>query len=319
MSLWNDDTLEIQVSDLFSSLIPQPFSSLVRVEFGAVSDRGKVRSNNEDSYLIYRTGRYWEHFQTSLSPEQLPDRFEENGYVMAVADGMGGHKAGQVASSLALRVGVATILNAARWGLKLDNLPDREQEIKTVVDQCLEMVRQIHAVVTEEARRDPTLAGMGTTLTASYSVGDDLFVLHIGDSRAYLFRDSQLQQITHDHTLVQQMIDSGEISPQDAARHRLRHVLTRAIGSNSEVEAEVSHLTLRDGDRILLCSDGLTGMVPDSLIATTLADVSCVQRACEQLVQLALDAGGKDNVTVLLAHYQIPQRPQPLIPNTRKK
>jgi protein phosphatase len=305
------DTAEVHLHPYLVPAMPAPFSSLVEVEFAARSHAGKVRPVNEDSYLIFRTGRSFERLRTNLPDDQLPPRFEEAGYVLAVADGMGGHGAGDVASSLALRTAVALILNAAHWALKLDHPEHRTREVEEAITRGTRYFQQIHETLADEALADPALSRMGTTLTAAYSFGSDLFVLHVGDSRAYLFRQGDLQQLTSDHTLVQTMVDAGVLSREEAARHRLRHVVTRALGGGGSGPAprvDVTHRELRDGDRVLVCSDGLSGMVPDAEIRAVLARGDAPEPTAQALLDRALDAGGKDNITVLLGSYRLPER-----------
>jgi protein phosphatase len=268
-----------------------------------------VRPHNEDAYLVFRTGRTWQRLMTSLPEGQLPERFEECGYGMAVADGMGGHRAGEVASNMALRTAVAVILNNPHWSLKLDNPVSRVKEIEQTINRGAQYFRAIHQAICDRARGDPTLASMGTTLTATYSFGADLFVMHVGDSRAYLWRKSELRQLTRDHTIAQEMADSGALSAEEAAGHRLSHVLTRAIGGGAEeIETSVEFHELHDGDVIFLCTDGLTNMVSDRAIASVLENGLPSDQACRALVERALDAGGKDNVTVVMAKYHLPPR-----------
>ncbi|MFO0878778.1 MAG: protein phosphatase 2C domain-containing protein [Gemmataceae bacterium] len=289
--------------------VPEPFSSRVEVDLAALTHQGLVRSGNEDSYIIYRTSRMWERLHTSLSNDHLPRRFEENAYLLAVADGMGGHQAGEVASQLAIRTGVALVLNAAQWAMKLDHPEARESEIEEAVARGSDYFRRIHQALADQSMADPALSRMGTTLTVSYSVGDDLFVLHVGDSRAYLYRSDMLDQITRDHTVVQTLVDAGTITPEQAQGHRLRHVLTRVLGGGArEAHAEVSHRQLMDGDCLLVCSDGLTSMVPDTEIAAILRLQLSAERTCQTLIDAALAAGGRDNVTVALGRYRIPRR-----------
>lgn len=307
----SSDTAEHHSHSFLFPEMPTPFSSLVKVEFAARTDTGKVRHHNEDSYLIFRTGRFFKRLHTSLPEGQLPEHFEESAYVLAVADGMGGHQAGDVASSLALRTAVSLILNAAHWALKLDHPDDRAHLIDEAIARGVAYFREINQTLAKQARSDPSLARMGTTLTSAYSFGADLFVLHVGDSRAYLFREGHLRQLTRDHTMVQALVEAGTLSHEQAARHRLRHVLTRALGGGGEEElrVDVTHRELLDGDCLLLCSDGLSSMVPDGRIREVLARGEALEAACQTLVDLALQAGGKDNVTVLLARYQLPNAP----------
>src|SRR5262245_39122287 len=171
---------------------PEPFSSLVRVEFAAVSDIGKKRQDNEDAYIYYRQARLFEKIETSLKQSAFPDKHWELGYHMAVADGMGGAQAGEVASSMVLTVAVNLMLNAPNWLLKLDNPEFRGAEIERFKRRAQDYFRRIDEALLKQAETYPQLKGMGSTLTAAHSVGDDLFTLHVGDSRAYLYRANKL-------------------------------------------------------------------------------------------------------------------------------
>jgi protein phosphatase len=156
------------------------------------------------------------------------------------------------------------------------------------------------------AEAQPQLFGMGTTLTACYSTGPALFVLHAGDSRAYLFRGGALRRLTRDHTLSQEMIDAGSAEPESDAEMDQRHVLTNWVGGGS-VKVDVEHHQLADGDRLLLCTDGLTDLVSEVEIAALLDAHPRPDDACRALVDRALDCGGFDNITVVLAYYTIPE------------
>ena len=159
----------------------------------------------------------------------------------------------------------------------------------------------------EHSEAYPRLKGMGTTLTGAYSFGEDLFILHIGDSRAYLLRKSNLKRLTRDQTVAQALADAGAIPPEEVSTHRLRHTLTSCLGGEArKIQMEVRHLRLIDGDRLLLCSDGLTDMMSDQEIAEVMQITEGSDEACQNLVNLALKKGGQDNVTVVLARYSIP-------------
>jgi protein phosphatase len=176
------------------------------------------------------------------------------------------------------------------------------------MERAAERYRLVHEALQEKARLDPKLRGMGTTMTAAYSVGDDLFVAHVGDSRAYLFRDGKLQLLTHDQTQAQRMADVGLIPQKEVGRHRLRHVLTSALGGlEKAVNVDIQRLKLIDGDRLLLCTDGLTDMVEDQAIAQILAGAGSSNDASSRLLDQALENGGRDNVTVVVAGYRIPE------------
>jgi protein phosphatase len=146
---------------------------------------------------------------------------------------------------------------------------------------------------------------MGTTMTVAYSIGEDLFVFHVGDSRAYLFRNGKLRQLTRDHTHVQKLVDAGTITREQAATHRLRHVLTNAIGGKAKkIGVDAQRLGLADADRLLLCTDGLTEVVEETEIAEVLGRGKAPEIVCRSLVDLALDRGGPDNVTVVTARFR---------------
>jgi serine/threonine protein phosphatase PrpC len=269
------------------------------VELGALSHQGRVRPNNEDHYLVARLSRSFESLMTNVPDGDVPKQVQESGYGMLVADGMGGMAAGEVASRLAIQTLVQIVLEVPNWILLVDDLSTPE-----LTARVSEYFQEIDLEVSKQQATDPSLAGMGTTMTLAYSLGAEAFVGHVGDSRAYLFRDGNTQQLTQDHTHVQRLISAGAISRQQAATHRLRGVLTQAIGGQSgQLRVEVHRLQLREEDRLLLCTDGLTDMVPESAIGEALARASSAQQICQHLVDLALEAGGRDNVSVCLAHY----------------
>lgn len=311
MASSSEDTLVINQAFQLSE-VPAPFSSLVGVEQAALSDPGRVRDQNEDAYLIFKTGRSFECGPTSLPEGQVPRRFEECGYVMAVADGMGGHKAGEVASHMALRTAVAVVLNTPHWALKLDNPANRVKEVEAAIERAVGYFRAINRAIYERAMGDQALAAMGTTLSATYTFGNDLFVMHVGDSRVYLWRQGELRQLTRDHTIAQEKADRGELTAAEVQHHRLSHVLTRAMGGGVEdLQPEVNYHEMFDGDVLLLCTDGLTNMVSDRAIASVLERDLPAAESCRELVQRALAAGGRDNVTAVIGKYRIPERATP--------
>lgn len=273
----------------------------VQVEFGALSHKGKVRTKNEDSYIALKLSRTLTPVFTNVPEKYLSLPFEESGYGMVVADGMGGQAAGEIASRSAIQILMNLTTRAPKWTLNL-----HENEARELMARAINYYRKIDSELSEQAKSDPGLAGMGTTLTGTYSVENNLFIIHVGDSRAYIFRDGKLYQLTRDQTVAQALADAGQISPRDVSKHPLRHMLTNAMGyRDGEIVAEIQQLQLADGDRLLLCSDGLTEMVPDNVIAETLSQIQASADACQALVELALQNGGKDNVTVLIARYAI--------------
>jgi PPM family protein phosphatase len=279
-------------------------SSRIRVEVAALTDPGTVRDRNEDAHAVFRIGRFLERVTSSLPASDLPERSEDVGHVMIVADGLGGHEAGEVASRTAIATTLEMVMRSPRWTLRLDDPATREAELRDIHDQALHYLELMQNAVRERAASDPSMTGMGTTFTGVYAVGRDLFVTHVGDSKAYVFRDGTLRKITRDHTLAQEYADLGMISQEEVATHRLHHVLTRAVGSHEQTpEADFHHLRLSLGDRLLLCSDGLTDMADESEIATVLQQHPRSEAACRALVDLALAGGGRDNITVIVAAF----------------
>jgi protein phosphatase len=294
----SDDSSEKSTVILTAEDLDRPVP--VRVDLAGLSHVGKVRPNNEDQFLIARMRKSLEVLASTQPYEgdaALPDR---EGYFMMVADGMGGRAGGERASALVVEAAKKHILQTAKWFFSLDD-PDEEVRLRTLREALERLDRQL----IEEAENDPSLFGMGTTLTAASSVGADVFIVHVGDSRAYLFHDGLLEQLTTDHTLTQKYVELGLLKPEDAKKHRLRHVLTNAIGGNLGVVGEMQKLPVSNGDRLLLCTDGLTDGVTDTHIAEILSRYPDLRAACQALVDAALEKGGKDNITVVVAAYGI--------------
>jgi PPM family protein phosphatase len=280
---------------------PGPATTAVHIEVSGLSDVGKVREENQDHFVVVRTGRFSETVATSLPPGEVPGRTEERGLLMMVADGMGGHAAGEVASRTAIATLITQVLNHPDWILKVD-----EQSAAEILDRAVNRYRALDNALAQRMEADPALRGMGTTLTAAYSLGLDLFLAHVGDSRAYLYRDGKVRQLTRDHTHVQKMVEAGILSAQDAATHGLRHVLTNILGGGRRsVEVELHRLRLAGGDRLLLCSDGLTSTAQDDEIAGILGQSESTETSCRRLIDLALERGAPDNVTVVVARYEL--------------
>jgi len=207
-----------------------------------------------------------------------------------VADGMGGHRAGDVASSLAVD---SLVRSLQGWG-SAASVADAGDDLK-------EMIRQANRAVFETASLNEQYHNMGTTVVVVLLDGSAGVIGHIGDSRAYRLRDGSFELLTEDHTLVNELTKSGQISPQEAAHHPRRNVLTRALGTDREVEADIRYIDWRRGDVLLLCSDGLSGLVePEDVQAALEAPETELEERAQRLVDLALGAGGDDNVTVVL-------------------
>jgi protein phosphatase len=227
--------------------------------FAARSDVGRVRAANEDRYLA------------------RPPLF-------AVADGMGGHSGGEVASALA--IDLLERASAESGGMESDMI--------------VEALERSNAAIREHARRHRALAGMGTTCTVAVVADGVVHVGHVGDSRAYRFRTGDLEQLTEDHSLVASMVRDGVLDPAEARSDARRNIITRALGAEDHVRVDVVDADLASGDRIVLCSDGLSGQVPDAAIAAALAEEPDPRRAVDRLIALANGAGGDDNVTVIV-------------------
>jgi PPM family protein phosphatase len=233
----------------------------LELRYAVRSDVGLLREGNEDS--AYAGPR-----------------------LLAVADGMGGHAAGEVASAVA--IGSLADLDG--------DMPPNELQIA-----LSSAVAHANQILHDMVSADPSISGMGTTLTAMLWSGSKVALCHIGDSRAYVLSGGQFQQITHDHTLVQSLVDDGRISPDEAATHPQRSLLLRALDGTSEAEPDLSILEAHAGDRYLLCSDGLSGVVSEETLHRTLATVPDPDDAVLQLVELAIRGGGPDNITCIVA------------------
>ena len=278
-------------------------SSLVQLDVAARTHAGKVRPNNEDQFLVARLGRDLEVLASSLPQDEAPLHSRETAYGMVVADGMGGEAGGEVASRLAIKTLLDLVIKTPDWLMRLN-----EELAAEFAKRATRRYREADAAIRDEARAEPALSRMGTTMTLATSLAADLFVVHVGDSRAYLFRAGQLRQLTRDQTVVQALVDAGALTREQAAAHNLRHVLTQALGQSAgELRIEVERLKLESGDCLLLCTDGLTDMLTDSEIAGVLAGSDKADDNCRELVARALDAGGKDNVTVIVARYSFPR------------
>jgi protein phosphatase len=231
------------------------------IRFAARTDVGKVREGNEDSYLVREP-------------------------VFVVADGMGGHLAGDVASQIAV-----------------DVITEETERGDGDKDALVSAIKRANAEIFEKSQNDPNLSGMGTTCTMVVVAGSEARVAHVGDSRAYILRDGTLTQLTDDHTLVNRMVKEGRLRPEDADRHPQRSIITRALGVDANVKVDYRTLQLKQGDRLLLCSDGLTSMISAGSIQRVLGEAADPEMAADDLVRLANDAGGEDNITVVIIDF----------------
>jgi len=293
-----------QTLDMTAPLVPENGAAAPTLQrpltvksFGATHP-GRERSSNEDQFVVATLMRaLW--IEQSSVPQSNVHYADDRGHVFVVADGMGGANAGERASALAVGAIEGFLLNTLRWLLALDGAVDG-----SALKDFQAAVRDADACVYRAATSDTGLSGMGTTLTLAYSIGAVLFVAHVGDSRCYLGRAGVLHQLTHDDTVIQALLEKGLVSPSQAADHSLRHVITNVVGGDAQgVSIEVHRVALEAGDVLLLCSDGLTNMLSNERIQAVLDSTPDPEQACAELIRLANEQGGTDNVTVVAARY----------------
>ncbi len=256
---------------------------------------------NQDHYLIADLQRSMVLCDTSLSDEHcLHFVGNEPGKLLVVADGMGGQTGGERASSIAVQAVGDYVLNMMRWFLKLsdDREDDFREELAAALSACEGFVRK-------DGQEHPEFANMGTTVTLAYIVWPRMYVVHAGDSRCYVLRDGKLVQITNDHSIAQALVDAGTMESCEAEDSRLKHILWNSVGAAGDgVHPEVHKVILHEADVVLMCSDGLHGVVEDAEIAQCLkASAKSSQQAGKQLVATANAAGGPDNITAVVARF----------------
>ncbi|GAA3407050.1 Stp1/IreP family PP2C-type Ser/Thr phosphatase [Paenibacillus hodogayensis] len=225
-----------------------------------------------------------------INEDRAAVRDEWNGFTLAiVADGMGGHQAGEIASQMTIEL-VETEMRAVTTDLSVD---ERKQAVHSAIAKANE---QVFEIASGQARYQ----GMGTTVVAALATADDLVIGHIGDSRAYIVSGDSIRQVTEDHSLVNELIKSGQITQEEANIHPLRNVVTRALGTDRQVEIDIIHSPWGNGDVLLLCSDGLSGLVGEREIYEIVVEQGDLPRKVDKLVGRALEEGGGDNITVVL-------------------
>jgi len=236
-----------------------------------VTNKGKERPRNEDCCFAVQ--------DSDLA-------------LLVVADGMGGHKAGNVASEIA-------VTTAEKYWNNINR--DKPLSAQDAKDLVKDLITEANQAVISEADNCFEKRGMGTTLTAGLLNGDHLIIGHIGDSRAYLVNNDQIELLTRDHSLLEQLIQSGQVKPEEAKKHPKRHVLTRALGASSDLQIDISDFIIEPGSVLLFCTDGLTNHVEDDEILTVITGQKDPQLQAESLVALANARGGCDNITVVIA------------------
>ncbi len=252
---------------------------MLQYRYAALTDVGKLRANNEDAVL--------------LDPEHG---------LVALADGMGGYNAGEVASALAVDLFVGEM---SRWLRETADVDVTSAQVRRAMEICVDGANR---AVFDAAHSFAEFAGMGTTLAVAVCRPEACWVGHVGDSRIYRWRDHSLQQITRDHSLLQEQLDSGLINPREAAQADYRNLVTRALGVEDMVLLDVQTLEPQAGDVLLLCSDGLNDMATDADLAEVMAAGASLEETCQHLVDMANQRGGRDNISVALVEVLMPQR-----------
>ena len=268
----------------------------IRVRVFGRTDVGRVREHNEDSFIIADLTRK----SRSLREEDRLQTIGGRGSLMAVCDGMGGAAAGEVASDLAVNIIYEKLVEGD---------PPKDHD-----DLARRVVRAVEAAglrIYSEAKLDRHHRGMGTTATVAALLDSYLFLGQVGDSRAYILRNDQLVQVTRDQSLVNQLIEAGQLTEEEAENFEHNNIILQALGTSDTVQVDLTYVALRKGDTLLLCSDGLSGMIRYDDIRQTLLDHEDALEACKVLTDKANDAGGHDNVTVIVAKFEGDGLPDP--------
>jgi serine/threonine protein phosphatase PrpC len=275
------------------------------IDVKGLTHPGKVRSTNQDHFLIASLHKRLKVHATSLPhAEKLRFRGERLAFMTLVADGVGGHQAGEEASRLALEKVAKFITESTECYYTHD--PDQEQHFLELLHRS---VMKCHDAIAEEAKSDPSLHGMATTLTLVIGSWPWAYVVQVGDSRCYLLHDGELAQLTRDQTVAQDLLDEGIISDDEARKTAWANVLSSAIGDGKACPV-TTRAVMNWGDRILICSDGLTRHVSDERIKEILLTTPDSKASCEALVQDALDGGGEDNITVVVGRADARSEPR---------
>ena len=234
----------------------------------ALTDVGLVRNNNEDSF--YKSTDF-----------DLP--------LFVVADGMGGHNAGETASKMAIEI-------VKKYFVENKNSLNSEKRIISIIQDS---IKEANEKIYKLSKDDKLCSGMGTTITLAYILGEKIYIGHVGDSRAYIINNSHICQITEDHSLVQELLKSGSITIEECKTHPQRNMITRAVGTSEDIEVDIIIKPFNQNDILFICSDGLSNMVNDNDIIHIFNNESLIKKACENLIKKAKDNGGKDNITVI--------------------
>ncbi len=264
----------------------------IRVQVFGKTDVGRSREHNEDRFLVADLTRKDASLQPQVRQHDLGDR----GSLFVVADGMGGAAAGELASQMATDTIFAHLMKA--WNAETEATAQR------FAHRLKEAVEVANASIHAHAKAHPEVKGMGTTTTAAGVLGDHLYLTQVGDSRAYLVRGGVAHQLTKDQSLMQRLVEAGELTEEEAAQSERRNIILQALGPDPKVKVDLTHQDVRRGDVLVLCSDGLSGQVKKEEIAQIVTQASGdLAAACDKLIALANERGGPDNITVVMARF----------------
>jgi protein phosphatase len=266
-------------------------SKAIKVEVFAKTDLGRTRDHNEDRFLVADLTRK----AASLQPDVRRHDIGPRGTLLVVADGMGGAAAGELASEMATDTIYAHLVKT--WNAENEITPQR------FAYRLKEAVEVANASIHAHAKAHPEVRGMGTTTTAAGVLNDHLYLTQVGDSRAYLIRGRQAHQITKDQSLMQRLVEAGELTEEEAAQSERRNIILQALGPDPKVKVDLTHQEVRRGDILVLCSDGLSGQVKKDEIAQIVSSTPDLSAACDKLIALANERGGPDNITVVIARF----------------
>jgi protein phosphatase len=255
------------------------------------TDLGRTRDHNEDRFLVADLTRR----DASLLPQVRDHEVGERGSLFVVADGMGGAAAGELASAMATEAIYDQLVTA--WG------EEKEPTAQRFAYRLKEAVEVANSRIHAHAIAHPDVRGMGTTTTAVGVLGDHVFLTQVGDSRAYLIRGGVAHQLTKDQSLMQRLVEAGELTEEEAARSERRNIILQALGPDPRVKVDLTYQELRRGDVLVLCSDGLSGQVRKEEIAEIAGSATDLPAACDRLIALANARGGPDNITVVIARF----------------
>ncbi|MFQ5704110.1 MAG: Stp1/IreP family PP2C-type Ser/Thr phosphatase [Gemmatimonadales bacterium] len=266
-------------------------NSRVRISVFGKTDVGRNREHNEDSFLVADLTAQ----KASLQPDVREHEIGHKGTLLVIADGMGGAAAGEVASEMATDTVFQHMI--AKW------IPDPENTAQQFAYRLRESVEEANAKIHEYAKQHPEVRGMGTTITAVGAFGDHVYLSQVGDSRAYLIREKAAVQLTKDQSLMQRLVDAGELTEEEAEHSERKNIILQALGPEARVRVDLTYQPIRKGDALVICSDGLSGLVNKDEIAEKVSQDKDLVTIASELIELANERGGPDNITVIVARF----------------